>query len=276
MKIYHNPNKEYSECVNIRKKILKIVHQSGASHIGSSFSVIDILFSIYNNTDIDKIKNGKEDRDRIILSKGHSVSALYVVLNNFNLLSDDDLNSYYKNGSILGGHVTHNVDAIEFSTGALGHGLSIGTGVCIGMKSKKIDAKTYVIVGDGELHEGSNWEALMLIGQLKLNNMCVIIDNNKLGGIGKTDSCCCLEPLKDKFESFGLEVFRVNGHNMEEINLAIQNFKKSDKPVAIICDTIKGKAISFMENNNAWHYRPPNSEEYNNAIEELCKLNEIK
>jgi len=270
MKSKNPDNKqEMQKSAFLRKKILDIIHQSQASHIGSSFSVVEILSAVYRSVDIEKIKNKQNDRDRVILSKGHSVSALYVILNHFGLMSEEELGTYHINGSLLMGHVSHNVPYIEHSTGALGHGLSVAVGIGIGLKSKKIDSHVFVIVGDGELHEGSNWEALMLAGHLKLNNVCLLIDNNKISSIGCINSCCSLDPLKNKLESFGICVFEVNGHDEEEIYAIIQKAKKTEKSVAIICNTIKGKGISFMENNNVWHYRPPNREEYEDALIEL-------
>lgn len=256
----------------LRKKILEIIYNSQASHIGSSFSVIDILSAVYKSVDIKKIKNKRNDRDRVILSKGHSAAALYVILHHFGLMTDEELKIYYTNGSLLMGHASHSVPYIEHSTGALGHGLSVAVGISVGFKLKKINSRVYVIAGDGEFHEGSNWEALLLAGHLKLDNLCLLIDNNKLGGIGDTNRCCTLKPLKAKLKSFGLIAFEVDGHNEDEIYLAIKRGKKLEKPVAIICNTIKGRGASFMENNNVWHYRPPNKEEYENALIEIERM----
>lgn len=258
-----------SKNLEIRKRILEIIHEAQAAHIGSSFSVVEILLAVYRSVNIGKIKNKQNDRNRVVLSKGHAAVALYVILNHLGLMSDEELKTYCVNGSLLGEDVSHHVSHIEHSTGALGHGLSVAVGIGIGLKSKKIDSRVYVIVGDGELQEGSNWEALLLAGHLKLNNLCILIDYNKLSGIGDINSSCSLEPLKNKIESFGAGVLEVNGHNEEEIYAAIQKTKEIEKPVAIICHTIKGKGVSFMENNNVWHYRPPNKEEYKGALLEL-------
>ncbi|CAN2046957.1 putative transketolase N-terminal section [Candidatus Magnetomoraceae bacterium gMMP-1] len=254
----------------LRKKILDIIHYSKASHIGSSFSIVEMLSSVYSIVDIEKIRNSDHDRNRVILSKGHAAAALYVTLNYFGLMTDKELETYYTNNSLLGGHATHNVPYVEHSTGALGHGLSVAVGICIGLKSKRAESRVYVIVGDGELHEGSNWEALLLAGHLNLNNLCLLIDNNCLSGIGCTSDCCSLETLKIKLEAFGLEAFEVDGHNEEEISSALQKTKLSNKPIAIISHTIKGKGVSFMENNNVWHYRPPGKEEYKKALIEIA------
>jgi len=258
----------------LRKKILEIVHRSGASHIGSSLSVVEILSAVYRSVDIDNIRSGKDDRDRVILSKGHSAASLYVTLWGFGLMENKELDSYHSNNSLLGGHVSHWVRYVEHSTGALGHGLPVAVGIGIGLRSRKWASHVYVIVGDGELHEGSNWESLSLAGHIKLNNLCLLIDNNGLGGVGFTSECCTLEPLKERLGSFGLDVYEVNGHNEEEIYSTIQKSKNSRNPVAIICNTVKGKGVSFMENNNVWHYRPPNREEYRDALIEIKAGNE--
>jgi len=255
----------------IRKKILDIVYNSQASHIASSFSVVEILSSVYKSVDIKKISDLDIDRDRVILSKGHAAAALYVILNQHGLMSNNDLETYHTNGSLLGGHATHNVPYVEHSTGALGHGLSVATGIAIGLKSKNFNSRVFVIVGDGELHEGSNWEALMLASHLNLNNLCILVDNNRLSGIGNTYACCSLESLQQKFEAFGLKSFEIDGHDENEIYEIIQKSKATNQPIAIVCNTIKGKGVSFMENNNVWHYRPPGTEEYQKAILELLE-----
>lgn len=272
----NNVQKKGQNSLSIRRIILDIICNARASHIGSCFSVVEILSAVYRCVDIEKIRTNNEERDRVVLSKGHSAAALYSVLCHFGLIDEHDLATYCSNGSLFSGHASHFLPYVEHSTGALGHGLSVAVGVAIGLKSKKIDSKVYTVVGDGELNEGSNWEALMLAGHKKLNNLFVLIDNNKLGGIGKTDYCCSLEPLDRKCESFSFETYRVNGHDEELITSIIQrkNSEGGNKPVAIICDTIKGKGVSFMENNNAWHYRPPLGEDYEKALDELGRLSE--
>jgi transketolase len=256
---------------SIRKTILEIISNSQASHIGSCFSIVEILSAVYRCVDIEKIRTHQEDRDRVVLSKGHSAAALYSVLYHFGLIEEREIKTYCSKGSLYSGHASHFLPYVEHSTGALGHGLSVAVGIGIGLKSKKISSKVYVIVGDGELNEGSNWEAFMLAGHKKLNNLFVLIDNNKFGGIGKTDYCCSLEPLDKKLESFGFETYRINGHDEELIISILQkrNSEERETPIAIVCDTIKGKGVSFMENNNVWHYRPPVGDDYEKALEEL-------
>ena len=252
----------------IRKTILKIIHNAVASHIGSALSLVEILDTTFKNCDVEKIKKRKNDRDRVILSKGHGTAALYATMFHHNLISEKELNTYFKNGSVLGGHTTHHVPFVEHSTGALGHGLPVGVGMAIGLRSRNLNSKVYVIVGDGELHEGSNWEAIMFAGHEKLENLVVLVDCNELSQVGRLEECCSIEPLESKFRSFNFEVFDVDGHEGEKIDQAIKS-TETGLPRAILCRTIKGKGISFMEGNNLWHYKSPQGEDYEKALEEL-------
>ncbi len=254
---------------NIRRTILQIIHNSGAAHIGSALSMVEILNAIFKSVDIDKIKNSQNDRDRIILSKGHATSGLYATMFHHGLLGEQELSTYFKNDSLLAGHASHHVPHVEHSTGGLGHGLPVALGMAIGARTKKIDSHIFVIVGDGELQEGSNWEAIMLAGTLKVGNLIIFVDMNRLSQVGEVEKSCSLEPLKLRFESFGFDALDVDGHDEDEIYKAIQKSKTSVKPVAILCHTIKGKGISFMENNNLWHYRCPQGNDYDKAVLEL-------
>lgn len=256
---------------SIRKMVLEIVHKGNASHCGTSLSAIEILTAVFRSVDIEKIRQKSNARDRVILSKGHAAATLYSTLTYFGLMDKKDLSTYYANDSLLSGHSSHFIPYVEHSTGSLGHGLPVSVGICLGMKSRNISARTFVIVGDGELNEGSNWEALMLAGHHQLNNLCVLVDNNNLGGVEKTTDVCTLEPLKAKFESFQFETYEIDGHDEELIYSIIQKTQSSKKPIGIICKTTKGKGVSFMEHNNVWHYRPPNKEAYEQALAELEK-----
>jgi transketolase len=255
--------------VQVRRKMLEVMYRSGASHIGSCLSVIEILTSVYASVDLDKIRAWSEDRDRVVVSKGHCAAALYTVLNYFGLLKDELLETYYREDSLLGGHVTATVPYVEHSTGALGHGLSVAAGIALGLKSKHIGSRVFVIVGDGELHEGSNWEALQAAAHFNLGNLCLLVDYNKLSGVGETNACCNLEPLPTKLEAFGFKTADLDGHSIPGIRQAIRETGSSTKPVALICHTTKGKGVSFMENNNVWHYRPLNREDFEQAVREL-------
>jgi transketolase len=255
---------------DIRRTILSMVNKGGASHIGSAFSMVEILNAIYKSVDVKKILLSKEDRDRVILSKGHGTSGLYAVMYHHGLLSQKDINSYFLNGTILAGHASHFIDTVEHSTGALGHGLSVGLGVAIGSSSKKYDNRVYVVVGDGELHEGSNWEAIMYAGHYKANKLCVLIDKNEHSQMGRTNDACSLDPLSKKFSAFNFEVHELqDGHDEAMLIDIISKTKNSLKPVAIICNTTKGKGVSFMESDNLWHYKPPVEDNFIKAMKEL-------
>lgn len=251
-----------------RKTILEIIHQSNSAHIGAAFSCVEILQAIYNSIDIDKIKTWSQDRDRVIMSKGHAAAALYTTLFQFGILSEEELKTYNLNGSLLSGHVSHFVRGVEHSTGALGHGLPVALGMALGLRSKRISARVFVILGDGELHEGANWEAIMMAGHLKMNNLCILIDNNSLSQVGRTDSCCSLAPIKEKFQSFNCKTYKVSGHDHDQISQVIANYH-DNAPLAIICETVKGRGVSFMENNNLWHYRTPQGADFDKAMSEL-------
>ena len=256
----------------IRKTILKMVNKGKASHVGSALSMVEILNAIYKAIDTQKIINQDEDRDRVILSKGHGTSGLYAVMYHHELLSKKAINSYFSNGSIMAGHASHFIENVEHSTGALGHGLSVGLGMAIGARSKNLSNRVYVVVGDGELHEGSNWEAIMYAGHNKTNNFYFLIDKNERSQMGETSDACSLDPLLDKLKAFNFESYEIaDGHDEAEIINIIQQTSNSKKPVAIICNTIKGKGVSFMEGNNIWHYRSPQGVDFDNAILELSE-----
>ena len=254
-----------------RRLILNAIEQSNAAHIGSCFSVVEILSAVYASIDIGKVAARAADRDRVILSKGHAAAALYATLFQHGLLSQSDFETYHRNDSLLGGHVSHFVAHVEHSTGALGHGLPVAVGMAIGLRSKRLSSRVFVIVGDGELHEGANWEAIMLAGHLKLSNLCLLIDDNRMSQIGPTDSCCSLQPLRQRLEAFRFHAFEVDGHDEHQIGTAIMSASASGTSGAVICTTTKGRGASFMENNNLWHYRTPKNEDYQRTQAELSE-----
>ncbi len=257
---------------NIRLKILKLLHNAKASHLGSGMSVVEILIAIYSSVDIDKIKNNSPDRSRVFVSKGHCACATYSVMNSFGLIDDETLSTYHSNDSLLAGHVSHSVECVEHSTGALGHGVSVALGAAIGMKSKnfKDNPISFCLCGDGEIQEGSVWEAFMLAGHLMLNNFVVLIDYNKISSITDTNKVVNLEPLNEKFSSFGFSSVEVDGHDINSIYEKIITRDKN-KPLALICHTVKGKGVSFAENDPIWHYRTLTDELYAQAVDELKK-----
>ena len=255
---------------DIRKTILDMVNKGNASHVASALSMVEILNAAYKSVNIQKILDQTSDRDRVILSKGHGTSGLYAVMYHHGLLTQNDIDSYFQNGSIMAGHASHFIKNVEHSTGALGHGLSVGLGIAIGSRSKGLNNRVFVVVGDGELHEGSNWEAIMYAGHQKTGNLCVLVDKNERSQMGITAEACILDPLADKFEAFHFDSHEIkNGHDEDAILETIQETKNSAKPVVIICNTVKGKGISFMEGDNVWHYRPPKGKDYLNAMKEL-------
>jgi len=247
----------------VKKKILKMVYDSQCSHVGSALSCADILTVLYFK--ILSIDLKKPDRDRFILSKGHACTALYAVLAEKGFFPKEILDTYCKDGSKLFGHSTINsLPGIEASAGSLGHGLPIGAGMALAGN------RTFVLMGDGECDEGSVWEAALFASHHKLDKLTAIIDYNKIQAFGETNKVLNLEPLKDKWVSFGWSVKEIDGHNLDEIEETLKNvpFEK-DKPSLIIAHTIKGKGVSFMENQLAWHYKSPTKEQYEQALKEL-------
>jgi len=257
--------------IEYRKTILKIIYNSGAGHTAGSLSCIDILNVLYNNIlNINPDNFNSIDRNRFVQSKGHSVEALYTVLCDNNFFTKNDLGTLNKFNSHFIGHPTRKIAGIEHNTGALGHGLSVAVGMAIGLKLDKKPFKVYTLLGDGELSEGSIWESLLSASKYKLDNLIIIVDRNGLQITGKTEEVNPIEPLVDKFLSFGLCVHQVNGNSVSELNKVFNKIPfNKNKPNLIIANTTKGKGVSFMENQVVWHHRLPSDEEYNKAIKEL-------
>ncbi|ACI21590.1 MULTISPECIES: transketolase [Thermodesulfovibrio] len=254
---------------NIRREIVIMHARANASHIGSALSIVDILTILYFKVmNIDPKNPNFKNRDKFILSKGHASSALYATLAERGFFAKALLESFYMDHGQLPGHLDkESVPGIEVSSGSLGHGLSIGVGFSIANKIDNLDSHVYVLCGDGELNEGSVWEAIMFASHKKLNNLTLIVDYNKLQAFGKTNEVVNLEPLKDKFLAFNWYAIEINGHDFKEIEKAL--LIKLDKPKAIIAHTIKGKGVSFMENKLEWHYKSPNKEQLQQALYEL-------
>jgi Transketolase, N-terminal subunit len=257
----------------IRRHAVEMTHSSQSSHIGSVLSVADIVAVLYNDiANLDPHNPNMPDRDRIILSKGHAGASVYAVLAEKSFFDIEELKTHYRNGSRLSGHVSHKgVPGIEFSTGSLGHGLSVAVGMAYAAKQDKKPYNIYVICGDGECEEGAMWEAALVAHHNHLNNLIVIIDYNKMQSLGFCDDIISLSPLAEKWKAFGWNTIEVDGHDYDLLGEAFHQAAASDQmPTAIIAHTIKGKGISFMENNILWHYRfPHDGEEYNNAVSEL-------
>lgn len=258
----------------IRKDIVKMVHAAKSGHPGGSLSSADILNVLYNKClNIPKEWDKSPDfekRDRFILSKGHAAPLLYAVLAQYGIIPEKELLSLRKFGSNLQGHPSYNhTKGVETSTGSLGQGLSIGCGISMGLKLDKNPANVVVLLGDGELQEGSCWEAFMEAGFRKLDNLIAIIDRNRLQIDGNTEDVMGLDNLNDKIRAFNWNVIEINGHDFNQIYDAYCQAKKSTKPCAIIANTIKGKGVSFMENQAGWHGKAPNDEQLAQALKDL-------
>lgn len=259
----------------IRLLSLKLCHLKKTSHIGGAFSVADILAVLYNEVLIINSKKFKTHRrDRFFFSKGHASVALYAALCLKNFFTKNVLlKDFTTNGKYFTSHINHLVPGVELSTGSLGHALGIACGVALAEKIKSKGHFTYVILSDGELNEGSNWESIMFAAQNNLDKLIIIIDYNKIQSFGYTKDIIDLDPLKKKFLAFNWEVDEVCGHNTVELKKVLFSAKKSKskKPKCIIANTIKGKGVKFMENKLAWHYKSPNKVEYQKAKKELMK-----
>lgn len=258
----------------IRKDILTMIYTAKSGHPGGNLSAVEIIMVLYNEimSVCPKWKKDKnfEKRDRFILSKGHASATLYSVLAHLGYFPKDELLTFRALCSRLQGHPSSRLlDGIEVSTGSLGQGVSMACGIALGLKIDKNPAKVYVYVGDGELQEGSVWEALMHIAHRKLDNIVVVIDKNNLQIDGSTDEIKSLGNLEAKLEAFGFDVMNVDGHDIEALIKTFEKTKKQTGPVAVIAQTVKGKGVSFMENTTAWHGKAPNKEEYDLAIGEI-------
>jgi transketolase len=255
----------------IRGRIIQLSHQARTPHLGSSLSFVELLVYLYwNFLEISPSQVNSPDRDRFILSKGHGITTLYAVLAERGFFSPELFEGYAQEGSPLPEHPSpHCVPGIEAATGSLGHGLSISTGIALASKMNGIPFSVVSLLSDGECNEGSTWEAALLAPVHKLNNLIAIVDFNKWQATGRSAEVTALEPLEEKFEAFGWNSLRIDGHDFRQIKSALETAKDSDKPFAIIADTIKGKGIKTMEDDNNWHYRIPTKEEVDSAFAEL-------
>ena len=261
----------------IRQDLITAIYYAKSGHPGGSLSCSDILAVLYfNEMNINPLKPDDKSRDRFVLSKGHSAPALYATLAERGYFSKDDLITLRNIDSVFQGHPDMNkVPGIDMTTGSLGQGLSVANGMAIASKMDKMGYRVYCLVGDGELEEGQIWEAAMTSSKFNLDNLCVIVDCNELQLIGKTEEVKGLnaENIEQKFKSFGFNTKVIDGHNIEEIMQAFEDATLTKgKPTAIIAKTVKGKGISFMENNPEWHGKALNDEEYKKAIEELNNI----
>ena len=260
------------KAVEIRKGIIEAVYWAQSGHPGGSLSVADILTVLYfNEMNIDEKNPNWENRDRLVLSKGHCSPALYSCLANKGYFPIEDLKAFRKIDSYLQGHPDKNkVPGVDMTTGSLGQGLSAANGMAIAAKMDNKDYRVYCILGDGEIEEGQIWEAAMTSNKYKLDNLCVIVDNNNLQIDGTIEEVMSSYPIDEKFRSFGFEIIKIDGHDIEEITKAFEVAKNiKGKPTCIIAKTIKGKGISYMENQVGWHGKAPNEEQYKEAMVSL-------
>ncbi len=255
---------------NIRADIIDMVYNAKSGHPGGSLSLVEILLTLYYDVaNVDPKDPQKEDRDRIVLSKGHACPALYAVLADKGFFPKEDLKSLRKFHSHLQGHPDMNkTPGVDVNTGSLGQGVSVAMGMALAAKYKQENYKVYAIIGDGESQEGITWEAAMAAAHYKLDNFTVILDHNGLQIDGKNDDVMTVNDMVEKYKAFGFECYKVDGHNFTELKEA---FKApfNDKPKFICCETIKGKGVSFMENQACWHGKAPDDEQYKKALKEL-------
>lgn len=261
-----------NKAAQIRGRIIETSCEAKVPHLGSCLSCTDILTALYWEVlHIDPSEPGKEERDRFILSKGHAAPALYQVLALKSFYPESIMEGYGQNGSLFGEHPpAHGIPGVEAATGSLGHGLPIGLGMALACRMKGLKNRVYVLMSDGECNEGSVWEAAMMAAAKKVDRLMAIIDFNKWQATGRSEEVMALNPLKEKWESFGWSAYEVDGHDIGAMTDLLKKLPdESGKPVAIIAHTVKGKGVSFMEDDNNWHYRIPKPEEVETAKKEL-------
>ncbi len=256
----------------IRRHVVRMTHLAKSSHVGTSLSMADILAVLYSG--VLRVKSNDPlwpDRDRLIVSKGHGAAALYAVLAETGFFPLHVLETYGQDGSFLAGHVTHTgVAGVEVSTGSLGHGLSLACGMALVGKREERPYRVFALLSDGECDEGSTWEAILFAPHHRLDNLAAIVDYNKIQSLGRVEEVIDLEPFAKKWEASGWSVRQIDGHNLSEIESALRAVPfEAGRPSCIIAHTVKGKGVSFMEDQLVWHYRAPNAEELQRALAEL-------
>ena len=264
--------KYFELSTSLRKSILHMIHMAGSGHCGGSLSVLEILIALYFSVMNIDAKNPKDpNRDRCVLSKGHAAPALYAVLAKKGFFPEEELRNLRKIGSPLQGHPDmKKTPGVEVSSGSLGMGLSYGLGEALAAKLDRLQYYVYVVCGCGELDEGQNWEAMMAAAKYKADNLILLVDYNKVQLDGDNEAVMPMEVLSDKIRSFNWEVFECDGHDVENIVETITMAKHiKEKPIAVLCHTVKGKGVSFMENTNEWHGKTLPKAEYDTAIAEI-------
>ena len=259
---------------DVRKGIVTAVHSAKAGHPGGSLSAADMFtFLYFEEMNIDPQSPKKEDRDRFVLSKGHTAPGLYSAMANRGYFPVEDLTTLRKLGSYLQGHPCVHIPGVDMSSGSLGQGVSAAVGMALGAKLDNRDFRVYTMLGDGELEEGQVWEAAMFAGHRKLDNLCVIVDNNNLQIDGPIDQVCSPYPIDKKFEAFNFHVITIDAHDFDQIRAAFKEARETKSmPTCIVMHSLKGKGVSFMENSVDWHGKAPNDEEYAVAMADLDKI----
>jgi transketolase len=257
----------------VRCSALRMVHRAQASHIGSALSIADILAVLYGGVlRYESARPQSHSRDRFILSKGHACVVVYATLAEVGVIPPEELITFGEDFSCLMSHISHKVPGVEYSAGSLGHGLSFGVGKALMAQRRGESWSTYVLLGDGEMDEGSNWEALMFASHHRISNLVAVIDANKLQSLTSVSQTLRLEPLVDKLTAFGCDVSSVDGHDHASLTEALLR-RSADRPRVIVAHTVKGKGVSFMENSIDWHYRSPNDAQLVAALDELERAN---
>lgn len=274
----YSENELKIQATKIRIRTWEMIYKAGTGHTGGDFSIADILTVLYFKIlNVDPKDPNNSDRDIYIQSKGHAAEVLWTTLALRGYFDEEILDTYYQLESPLIGHPTNKMPGVEMNTGSLGHGLSIATGAALASKLDDKQNSVYTVLGDGELAEGSSWEAAMAASHYKLNNLFAIIDRNKLQITGKTADVLSTEPLKEKWEAFGWNVVTIDGHDYKQLLEELSTNESPDQPKMIIADTIKGKGISFVEGQASWHHDVPSDEEYEKGRQELqSKLEELE
>ena len=261
---------------DVRKGVVTSTHAAKCGHPGGSLSAADVFTYLYfEEMNIDPANPEKKDRDRFVLSKGHTAPGLYSALANRGFFPVEDLTTLRKTGSYLQGHPNMHIPGVDMASGSLGQGISAAVGMALGSKLGEDDFRVYTLLGDGEIQEGQVWEAAMFAGHRKLDNLCVIVDNNGLQIDGAIDEVCSPYPIDKKFEAFNFHVINADAHDFDALRAAFAEAKATKgQPTAIVVHSVKGKGVSFMENKAGWHGKAPNDEEYAQAMAELDKIAE--
>lgn len=257
--------------LRLRLHVVRMCASGKSAHVGSGLSMADIIAVLYG--DVLRVRPDEPSwpgRDRFILSKGHAGACVYAALAERGFFPVEMLARHYQNGSVLSGHVNHKgVPGVELSTGSLGHGLGVGVGMAMQLRRAGGGQRVYVVLSDGECDEGSNWEAILFAAHHRLSNLCAVIDYNKLQAVGTTEATVALEPFADKWRAFGWDVVEIDGHDHRALRAAFADAARGERPRCVIAHTVKGKGVSFMEDQILWHYRSPAGEELAAALAEL-------